>query len=104
MLKHSPEILMQIAELYAQESRATRAKVGAVLVTSTGVLIPGYNGTPSGWDNTCEADNKTLPYVLHAEMNCILKCAEEGVSTKGVQSMLRTLLAGTVQLVCLSAE
>ena len=67
MLKHSPEILMQIAELYAQESRATRAKVGAVLVTSTGVLIPGYNGTPSGWDNTCEADNKTLPYVLHAE-------------------------------------
>ena len=74
---------MQIAELYAQESRATRAKVGAVLVTSTGVLIPGYNGTPSGWDNICEVDNKTLPYVLHAEMNCILKCAEEGVSTRG---------------------
>ena len=37
-------------------------------------------------------------------MNCILKCAEEGVSTKGVQFTLRTLLVGTVRLVCLSAE
>ena len=67
------------------------------------MFLFGYNGTPSGWDNTCEADNKTLPYVLHAEMNCILKCAEEGVSTKVYNLYLRTLLAGTVQLVCLSA-
>ena len=59
MLKHSPEILMQIAELYAQESRATRAKVGAVLVTSTGVLIPGYNGTPQ--DGTMYVKSRIKP-------------------------------------------
>jgi len=53
-------------------------------VTSTGVIIPGYNGTPAGTCNDCESEYNgslvTKPSVLHAELNCILKAAKEGVS------------------------
>lgn len=77
---------MQIALLYASQSKAVRKKVGAVLVTAHGVLVPGYNGTVSGSDNRCEyceVDGSlvTKPGVLHAELNCILKCSKEGIST-----------------------
>ena len=75
---------MQQARLYASMSKAQRLKVGAVLVTSTGIVIPGYNGTPKGLDNTCEDyEGKTKLSVIHAELNCILKCSREGVSSQG---------------------
>lgn len=74
---------MQVAKAHAELSKATRKKVGACLVTPSGVIIPGYNGKPSGWDNTCEDNNVTSPYVIHSELNCILKAAKEGISIKG---------------------
>ena len=80
------KLYMQLAQSYANMSKAIRAKVGAILVTNTGVVIPGYNGTPSGTDNSCEyidpetGEIITHPYVIHAELNCILKCAKEGIS------------------------
>lgn len=78
---------MQIAELYAQKSKAGRAKVGACLITSNGVILPGYNGTPPGTDNSCEhvVDGflVTKPTVIHAELNCVMKASKEGISTKG---------------------
>ena len=72
-----------IAALVAKHSKAKRKQVGAVLVTVNGVMLPGYNGTFSGADNACEDDDGvTLPTVLHAELNCLLKAAKEGVSVK----------------------
>lgn len=71
---------MQIASSAAKLSKANRAKVGACLVTNTGVVLPGVNGQPSGWENLCEKDNVTLPTTIHAETNAILKAAKEGVS------------------------
>ena len=47
-------IYMQTAEAFAQLSKAQRKKVGAILVTNQGVVIPGVNGTPSGTSNVCE--------------------------------------------------
>lgn len=77
-------VYMQAAESFATLSKAVRKKVGAVLVTKQGLVIPGVNGTVSGGDNNCEyLENGVLitkPTVLHAELNCILKCAKEGVS------------------------
>ncbi len=82
-----PNFYLSIAELYAAESKAERAKVGAVLVTNSGILIPGYNGTPAGEDNACELDLEgklvTKANVIHAEMNCLIKCSKEGVSSSG---------------------
>ena len=47
------------------------------------IISDGYNGTPSGFDNVCEIDNKTKWEVLHAEANAILKCAKYGSSCNG---------------------
>jgi dCMP deaminase len=81
------DIYMQMAELMASQSKAIRKKVGAVLVTNNGVVLTGYNGTPSGWDNTCEHKTEdglvTKPETIHAELNCILKAAKQGVSVIG---------------------
>lgn len=72
------------AHHYSRLSKARRNKVGAFIVTKHGVIVPGYNGTPSGWDNNCEDEVDSLlvtrPEVIHAELNAILKCAKEGIS------------------------
>ena len=81
---------MGTALLHARLSKARRAQVGAVLVTQQGVTLTGYNGTPTGLSNECEQevhdigrlhpDLVTKPEVVHAELNCVLKAAKEGVS------------------------
>lgn len=48
------DYFMGIAEATAQLSTAIRLKVGSVIVRDGKILATGYNGTPSGWDNTCE--------------------------------------------------
>lgn len=74
-------VYMNVALQYSKLSKANRAKVGACIVTENSVMLAGFNGTPSGFDNRCEdSNNETLPEVLHAELNCILKAAREGVS------------------------
>ena len=48
------------------------------------IISDGYNGTPSGFENVCEdEDNKTKPYVLHAEANAITKIARSHNSSDG---------------------
>lgn len=75
---------MRTALLHSFLSKAKRKQVGAVVVTSHGVTLTGYNGTPTGLSNACEgASGDTLPTVIHAELNCILKAAKEGVSCQG---------------------
>ena len=87
---------MGTAILHSKLSKALRAKVGAVLVTKQGVCLTGFNGTAIGRDNACEYREvevcahsystfflKTKPETIHAELNCILKAAREGVSCLG---------------------
>lgn len=78
-------LYMNIAHEYSKLSHARRLQVGACLVTKQGVTLSGYNGTPSGYDNDCEYIAEggklvTKDEVIHAEMNCILKGAREGIS------------------------
>jgi len=77
------EAYMGTAILHSNLSRAVRKKVGACCVTPHGVCLTGFNGTPTGTDNCCEQDSVTKTTVLHAELNCILKAAKEGVSIIG---------------------
>jgi dCMP deaminase len=44
---------MNVAREIAKCSTAKRLKVGAVVVKDHQMFV-GYNGTPDGWDNTCE--------------------------------------------------
>ncbi len=86
---------LDVARLTAKRSHAVRCKVGAVLVSTDRVMAVGYNGTPAGWDNCCEnvledGSLVTKPEVIHAEMNALFKCLNNGISTKGA-SMFMTL-------------
>lgn len=79
------EVYFDAAYLHSKLSKANRLKVGACIVTASGAIIPGYNGTPAGTDNACEEYDffgkaTTKLEVLHAELNAILKCAREGIS------------------------
>ena len=76
-------VYMNVAKEIATLSHCTRSKVGAVLVKDGNVISFGYNGTPSGMDNCCERDNVTLPHVIHAEVNAVLKAAKTGTSVDG---------------------
>lgn len=88
---------MNVAEEYSKLSSAKRLQVGAIVTKGNRVISIGYNGMPSGWDNTCEdkipEDHNyvidmggpvhtmttykyvTKPEVIHAEMNAIAKLA-----------------------------
>jgi dCMP deaminase len=96
---------MEVARIYAKMSSAVRMQVGAIIVKEHKIISIGYNGMPSGWDNTCEykvprpqkkiygSDSvvdmsfrytlKTKPEVLHAETNAIAKVAKSNESSEG---------------------
>ena len=75
---------LKMAQTWGELSYCKRKKVGALIVKDKMIISDGYNGTPSGFENTCEdADNYTKWYVLHAEANAILKVAGSTQSCKG---------------------
>lgn len=75
---------LKMAAIWAQNSYCKRRQVGAILVKDKMIISDGYNGTPSGFENNCEDENnKTKPYVLHAEANAITKVAKSGNSSDG---------------------
>lgn len=92
------ELYMEMAISMAKISHGVRAKVGAILVTEQGVILGGVNGLPKALGNVLEyveyefhsefgkepvlfpTHLKTKPAVIHAELNCIMKAAREGVS------------------------
>lgn len=87
------DAFMDTAERFAQLSTARRLNVGSVVVKDSRIISIGYNGTPSGWDNTCEEVveqledggqvTKTKDEVIHAEANSISKLARSGESGLG---------------------
>lgn len=75
---------LKMADIWAQNSYCQRRQVGALIVRDKMIISDGYNGTPSGFENVCEDENnKTKPYVLHAEANAITKVAKSGNSSDG---------------------
>ncbi len=75
---------LQMALTWAKNSYCQRRQVGALLVKDKMIISDGYNGTPSGFENICEDENnKTKPYVLHAEANAITKVAKSSNSSDG---------------------
>jgi len=67
---------LKMALEWAKLSHCNRKKVGALIVKNRMIISDGYNGTPTGFENSCE-DNEgnTHWHVLHAEANAILKTA-----------------------------
>jgi len=75
---------LRLAQNWAMLSHCTRKKLGAIIVKDRMIISDGYNGTPSGFSNTCEnEEGETHWYVLHAEANAILKVAKSTNNTEG---------------------
>lgn len=86
------KIYMKMALEISEMSYAERKKVGAVIVKDGRVISLGYNGTPKGFDNSCEyyecgPNNEAIlvskPEVIHAECNAICKVARSSDSAEG---------------------
>ncbi|MCR5519202.1 MAG: dCMP deaminase family protein [Bacteroidales bacterium] len=77
------EKYIRMAKIWATNSYCKRRQVGALIVKDKMIISDGYNGTPSGFENDCEENNVTKPYVLHAEANAITKVAKSGNSSEG---------------------
>ena len=74
---------LRLALSWAELSHCARKKVGAIIVKDSIIISDGYNGTPGGFDNSCENEaGETHWYVLHAEANAILKVASSTQSCK----------------------
>lgn len=80
---------LRMTNIWAQNSFAKRAKVGALIVKDGRIISDGYNGMPSIMPNVCEYTNEngalsTNEEVLHAESNALMKlCSFGAVSSKG---------------------
>jgi dCMP deaminase len=75
---------MRMATEWAKLSHCSRKQVGALIVKDRMIISDGYNGTPTGFENTCETvEGDTKWYVLHAEANAILKVAASTQSCAG---------------------
>lgn len=104
--KQIDRFYMDVASSASNLSRASRLRVGSVIVKDSNIISFGFNGTPPGEDNCCEErvymadpsarlyeDIEDYPHigeggkryrlvtkdnVIHAEENAILKLARSG--------------------------
>ena len=75
---------LRMAREWGKLSHCKRKQVGAIIVKDKMIISDGYNGTPTGFENTCEDEQgNTKWYVLHAEANAILKVASSTQSCQG---------------------
>lgn len=80
-------IYMNLADEISSLSQAERNKVGCLIVKDNSIVSFGFNGMPSGFENTCEVLDKktnkliTKTEVLHAESNALAKLAKTTFSS-----------------------
>ncbi|AUC21545.1 MULTISPECIES: dCMP deaminase family protein [Polaribacter] len=75
---------LKMAREWGKLSHCKRKQVGALIVKGRMIISDGFNGTPTGFDNSCEDCNGVTKWeVLHAEANAILKVASSTQSAEG---------------------
>lgn len=75
---------LRMAKEWGKLSYCKRKQVGAIIVKDRMIISDGYNGTPTGFENSCEdGEGYTKWYVLHAEANAISKVASSTQSCEG---------------------
>ena len=78
---------LRMAYIWSSLSKAERKKVGCLIVKDGAIISDGFNGTPQGFDNSCEIEKEgelvTKQEVLHAESNAITKLARGTQSSQG---------------------
>lgn len=84
---------MNMAYAAEAQTAARREQVGCVIVTQTGLILPGYNGQPPGHHTNCCENTpviehgvqriKTDATVIHAEDNALRKAKLSEVDLEG---------------------
>lgn len=81
------EYFMAQAMLLSLRSTCARLSVGATLVKDNRVIAGGYNGAVSGEfhciEHGCYMEDGHCIRTIHAEVNALLQCSKNGVSTEG---------------------
>lgn len=91
------KVYMQMAYQTAKLSYAERRRVGCIIVKDEQIVSFGYNGTPHGFNNTCEeTEIETVYYenpddALHLVEEHGYTC-ENGCCTKETQTTKREVL------------
>lgn len=76
-------LYMDMAHVTSWQSHDEQYKVGSVIVKDGQVLSQGWNGTPSGMDNTTRHHTgATKKEVIHSEANALMKLARNGGGSK----------------------
>ena len=93
-MKDYSKLFMDIAHRTAQESNCVKYQVGAVIIKDNRIILQGYNGTISGFQNCSDKFTaeemkditiRTLhsswssAFEVHAEMNIICYAAKKGI-------------------------
>lgn len=81
---------LRMARLVATRATCPRRRVGAVLVRDDRILATGYNGAVKGAPHCEDAgcllvrngDRESCVRSVHAEVNALLQCALNGVSSR----------------------
>jgi dCMP deaminase len=84
---------MEIARVISLRSTCIRAYAGCIIVKNDAVISQGYSGSERGSENCCDTGicerdrlgiepgkNYEICRSVHAEMNCIINAARNGVS------------------------
>lgn len=84
---------MEIAKVISLRSTCIRARAGAVTILNDSIVSAGYSGSERGSENCCDlgicernrlgidpGKNYEICRSVHAEMNCIINAARNGVS------------------------
>ena len=78
---------VDMSRLVARRSTCPRRRVGAVLVKDQRLVASGYNGAVRGAPHCdevgCLMEDDHCVRAVHAELNAIIQCALEGVSSRG---------------------
>ena len=83
---------LQVASIFSSLSTSNRNSSGAILIKDGVVIADGYNGPPdcmeSERDDTKDNSNQ---YIIHAEINSILKVARSNQSCAGATIYLTSM-------------
>jgi len=99
MLKEKDkELYKNLLKCFESKSTCARVKVSAIIVKNGRVISTGWNGVPAGHihcedvfkgkdvlDENVKAEHKEYSdkNEIHAEQNCLMASAKNGVSTEG---------------------
>ena len=79
MVSKHDQLYIDMAHLVSHQSHDEKIKVGSVIVRDGQVLSQGWNGMPSGMENsTRHHTGCTRKEVIHSEANALMKLARNG--------------------------